>query len=301
MASSVPANLSALPLEHIIGAPMNAAIKAQVMAARETVNFINGVGMNVHPVTGEKSAINVDFKFDRPIEELVSLPGVPEPVRNIRVVPSKLSVPLLSIVPIPYIRIEDLTIQFEYSIADIETSESSSELGIEAGVEVNYWAVKASVKGSYSNKNKNTRSTDQRTTLSITVHAVQDSIPEGLARVLDMMNDQLQVVPLSTGTLTPAATARIDSVSPILGTAGTTELVVELTGSGLRGATKATVSGEGVTAVLQNSPLNPAEGQKDVTSAELKVSIPSQTKPGERTITLLTPQGEAATKFVVMP
>ena len=35
----------ALPMERIIGGPLQAVIKAQTMAASETANFINNVGL----------------------------------------------------------------------------------------------------------------------------------------------------------------------------------------------------------------------------------------------------------------
>ncbi len=233
--ANIPAILRDLPLEHIIGSPLQAAIKAQALAARTTVDFIKEVGLKAVPAAdlnqtalpagaaadapkqddapdGDTSkgyeARYVEFKFDRLIEEQVVVSPAPgaaagaQPVTATRhtVVPSRLTVPLLAIVPIPFIRINDMNISFEYSIKDIQTSESKSEKNVSTEVKGKYWFVSATVKGSYSNQNVNKRETDQRATLKITVNALQDKMPEGLGKVLDLLQDSMKVVPLSSGT-----------------------------------------------------------------------------------------------------
>lgn len=222
---NIPAELRALPLEHIVGSPLVAAIKAQALAAQTTVDFIKEVGLKprklatgetvdeldeVSGETGEQGfeARYVDFTFDRVLEEEVLIPpastapaGTP-PTKSTKynLVPSKLTVPLLAIVPIPYIRINDMTIDFEFQIKDVITSESTTEKKVSTKARVGGWFYKVNVKGSYSNRNVNKRQTDRRTTLKITVNAVQDEMPEGLSRVLDTLHESMKVVPLTAGT-----------------------------------------------------------------------------------------------------
>jgi hypothetical protein len=223
--ANIPSELRALPLEHIIGSPLVAAIKAQALAANTTVDFIKEVGLKPRALetgeseddldegTGESGlpgfeARYVDFKFDRILEEeLVTPPAADAPAgtpptktTKYSVVPSKLTVPLLAIVPIPYIRINDMTIDFEFQIKDVETRESTTEKKVSAKSKAAAWWVKTSIKGSYGNRTVNKRETDRRTTLKITVNAVQDQIPEGLGRTLDILNESTKVVPLSTAT-----------------------------------------------------------------------------------------------------
>jgi hypothetical protein len=220
--ANIPAELRALPLEHIIGSPLTAAIKAQALAARTTVDFIKEVGLKpraleggeseaeLDEVTGESGqpgleARYVEFKFDRVLEEEVvtspesTAPAGTPPTKTTKysVVPSKLTVPLLAMVPIPYIRINDMTIDFEFQIKDVETHESKSEANVSTNAKAGGWFYKVSVKGSYSNRTVNKRETDRRTTLKITVNAVQDQIPEGLGRILDILNEATKVVPLT--------------------------------------------------------------------------------------------------------
>jgi len=233
--ANIPAILRDLPLEHIIGSPMQAAIKAQAFAARTTVEFIKEVGLKpvaaadlaqtglppggvADPPKGDDApdgdttkayeARYVEFKFDRLVEEQSvqqpaanAAPGTPPTVvTRHTVVPSRLTVPLLAIVPIPFLRINDMTINFEYSIKDIVTTESKSEMKLSTEAKGSYWFVSASIKGSYANQSVNKRETDQRATLKINVNAVQDRMPEGLGKVLDMLHENMKVVPLSPGT-----------------------------------------------------------------------------------------------------
>jgi hypothetical protein len=222
--ANIPQELRALPFEQIIGSPLVAAIKAQALAAQTTADFIKEVGLKPRDYeeieeegkalpakfdeTSEEAedkgfeARYVEFKFDRILEEEITVPPTAEgqpPTKETKhyLVPSRLTVPLLSIVPIPYIRINDMTIDFEFHIKDVDTCESTTEKKASMKAKAGGWFYKVSGKGSYSNKTVNKRETDRRTTISVTVNAVQDAIPEGLGRVLDILHDSIKVVPLS--------------------------------------------------------------------------------------------------------
>lgn len=89
--------LQAIPFSSMIGGPLKACIEAQAMAAKTTWDFIQEVGLNQNPETGEKTAVNVAFSFNQ----------------NGRMV--QLNVPLLTIVPIPYIAIHSIDINLHIS------------------------------------------------------------------------------------------------------------------------------------------------------------------------------------------
>ena len=90
--------LQAIPFGSMIGGPLKACIEAQAMAAQTSWQFIQEVGLNTNPETGKKEAVNVSFQF----------------MQNGRMV--QLNVPLLTIVPIPYIAIHDIDINFKANI-----------------------------------------------------------------------------------------------------------------------------------------------------------------------------------------
>lgn len=104
----------------MIGGPLKACIDAQAMAAKTTWDFIQEVGLTVDLETGEKKAVNVSFSF----------------IQGGRMV--QLNVPLLTIVPIPYIAIHTIDINFKANISAASSSvnENSSSSALDAGAEV---------------------------------------------------------------------------------------------------------------------------------------------------------------------
>lgn len=171
--------LSAIPFGALIGGPMTAAIEAQSKAALASVEFIRAVGFdndgNIH---------NVVFKYKAGPEES----DVQE-----------LQVPLLTIVPIPFLRIDNMDINFKASISQsTETSNSSSSV-LEAGASVeagaSYLFAKAKMSASVSSKKDTSSTKDSRYaveyTMDINVHAVQDDVPGGMAKVLNLLTESI--------------------------------------------------------------------------------------------------------------
>ncbi len=178
--------LTGIPFSQIIGSPLKAAIEAQAMAAQTTWRFIQEVGLNTDD-KGEKKAVNVSFDFVQDGKEV------------------RLNIPLLTIVPIPYIAIDSIDIAFKAKInaessSHNEASESSStDLNAKVGGSVGWGPFKANFEASagYSSKKDSKATQDSKYsveyTLDITVKAGQDSMPAGLARVLDILNNSISV------------------------------------------------------------------------------------------------------------
>lgn len=204
--------LGALPFGNIIGGPLVAAVEAQAKAARSTVDFIQSVGYKPLPSGAQPNAPRelqtVEFKY---------LSGETDPQGNRKEV--QLTVPLLVIVPIPYIRIDDMTIQFKANIsaetAAQDTTTTATAANVNANVTGSYgWGpakVEASFSASYSAKKDSTSAANSRYaveyTMDIYVHAVQDDMPAGMQKVLNMLNESIQGPPKAAtpggGSVTP--------------------------------------------------------------------------------------------------
>jgi hypothetical protein len=166
------AEFQALPLEFIISAPLNGAVKAQAIAADNLRAFLEA------------------FK-DKTVEFKTSAS------QTTGATPSNgagqqlsVSVPLLAVVPVPYLRIDSLTASFKYEISQIVMDKSQTEKGVDldagtAGFLSNF--VRATVKGSVSSKSSSESTLNRSGSLEITVHASEAPIPEGLARVLSLL------------------------------------------------------------------------------------------------------------------
>lgn len=170
--------LQAIPFGSMIGGPLNACIEAQAMAAQTSWQFIQEVGLNTNPETGQKEAVNVSFQF----------------VQNGRVV--QLNVPLLTIVPIPYIAIQDIDINFKANISasssnvSEQSTSSSTDAALEAsgGLRFGPFHMSAKMNASYSSKKYSVEYT-----MDVAVKAGQESMPAGLAKVLELLGSSLDV------------------------------------------------------------------------------------------------------------
>lgn len=157
------------------------------MAAQTSWQFIQEVGLNTDPNTGQKEAVNVSFQF----------------MQNGHMV--QLNVPLLTIVPIPYIAIHDIDINFKANISasSSSVSEQSSSSALDVGAEASIGAkwgpfhMDAKMKANYSSK-KDSKATQESKysveyTMDVAVKAGQDSMPAGLAKVLELLGNTLDV------------------------------------------------------------------------------------------------------------
>lgn len=211
MAANIGAELQTLPLEYMLATPLTAAITAQALAAATTVAFIEKVGLQEDTTTGELSVRAAQFTFSQP---------VPDPANPGGVIfqDAKLTVPILSLAPIPFIRISDLNVSFEFKIRDVSSSQSKFEITAKTGFESSTKAegktgmgggligflggasasgtlesktkVTAEVSATYQSSNR--QMTDRSATFKMTLNAVQDAIPEGLSRVLTILNDAIK-------------------------------------------------------------------------------------------------------------
>lgn len=177
--------LQGIPFKNLIGGPLSACIQAQNDAAMTSINFINNVCLNEDKETGEKSAIYVSFSF----------------IQNGRKV--VINVPLIAIVPIPYIAINSIDINFKATVNGVECESNEDTYSEEYKRDTNTKSQKR--RGFILNKNKketkiNTSFSTKRdskstqdskfsveATIDVAVHAGQESMPAGMAKILEML------------------------------------------------------------------------------------------------------------------
>ncbi|MGH8065950.1 MAG: DUF2589 domain-containing protein [Candidatus Entotheonellia bacterium] len=172
------AELASLDFSQLIGGPMQAAIKAQAASANTTLEFIENFA--VDGSGGQAKLRTVDFTYkdytkkdDGSVEEAER----------------KLTVPMISLVPIPFLRIEQMTIDLAVKLNQITKNENVNTNVFKAGVDGKYLGCSFNV--SVSNTNVNTRADDVTRDYSMNVHvtAVQDSMPGGLSKMLNIFEN----------------------------------------------------------------------------------------------------------------
>jgi Protein of unknown function (DUF2589) len=182
--------LGQIPFGAIIGAPLKAAVEAQSAAAVACYDFIRKIGFN------DKGEVNnVTFSYQRK--------GTAPEGQTAPQVTVTLTVPVLTMMPLPFIRIESMNLSFKASISAVNASEAkkSEAIGLdgkfEAGAGLAVWKVSAS--GGISSKKDSTATNSSKYsvehTIDMSIHAVQDDMPAGLAKLLNIMTDSISVSP----------------------------------------------------------------------------------------------------------
>ena len=176
-----------LPMKDLIGAPLVAVCEAQANLAKSTEQYVREIGLQEIKQDGDDPPLfktrQVDFHFHKPM---------PSPDGSeITQAQVDISVPLLALVPVPALLIQDVSIEFNMEVKSSATSKSST--GAEAGFKasVGFGPFSASMHGSVSSHNEQTRKSDNSAKYNVKISAKQSETPEGLSRVLDMLRDTI--------------------------------------------------------------------------------------------------------------
>lgn len=110
-----------------------------------------------------------------------------------------LQVPLLTIVPIPFIRVASTDIELNVKINSISNTSTSSETDVKTDTKVSASYKAFFAKGSvninasvaHQKKSSSTEEVKKEYSLNIKIHAVQDDIPVGMSRILDILEDAI--------------------------------------------------------------------------------------------------------------
>ncbi|MDJ0599818.1 MAG: DUF2589 domain-containing protein [Crocosphaera sp.] len=181
------AALQGIPFSALIGGPLGAAVDAQAQSAKTTIDFIQNVGMTGS--ADNRKAIQVEFVYYADGRE------------------AKLIVPLLTILPIPYLSVDSVDINFKASINassstyQENTTEEETKAAGSADVTFGWGPVSATAhfEASYSSK-KDSKATQESKysveyTMDVHIHAGQEDMPAGLAKVLNILGDSITPTP----------------------------------------------------------------------------------------------------------
>ena len=162
-----------LQMDQLIGGPLRSAADANAHLANSTADFINNIGFD-----NKGNVRNVMFGYQKRTANEDGTSNLDE---------LKVAVPILAIVPIPNLQVDEVNILFDMEVKQSEREESSRDMSASLDASVKIWPVRVNVTGSVSSHQSNTRSSDNSAKYHVDVRATNHGIPEGLARVLDMM------------------------------------------------------------------------------------------------------------------
>ncbi|MEY8393092.1 DUF2589 domain-containing protein [Lachnospiraceae bacterium 45-W7] len=170
---SVTEQFAGLDMKNLIGGPLTAAADASILLARSTAEFINDVGFDAN---GKVRTASFGYQKRSANEDGTS---------NLEEM--QVAVPVLAIVPIPNLQIDEVNVLFDMEVKQSEKSEKSTDLGASLTGSAKFGPIKISITGSVSSHSSNTRSSDNSAKYHVDVRASNHGTPEGLSRVLDMM------------------------------------------------------------------------------------------------------------------
>lgn len=172
---------SGLPMQDLIGTPLKAACDAQVLLARSTYEFIRDVGFD-----GDKTR-HADFSFNRYV--VTGKDAMGNDIMDQQKV--ALEVPVLAIVNVPSLMVDQVDITFDMEVRSSESSTETEDKSFagKASASIGWGCFKASVEmsGSVASHKENSRKSDNSAKYHVEVHAADAGMPEGLSRVLDII------------------------------------------------------------------------------------------------------------------
>lgn len=156
--------LGALDFKRIIGAPLSACVSAQEEAAQATLEYINEVVFrrkdddpdNLEPVT-------VTFYFESA--------GVV----------NRLTIPLLCIVPVPYLQIEQVNLTFQATVTESSMSDDLLQLKAKYSSPGDSGEESDASKAEYQN----------RRCIDVNLCVTAADMPMGISKMLEIFNNQL--------------------------------------------------------------------------------------------------------------
>lgn len=186
---NLPAEFQQLPLHAIIAEPLMAVVDGQTKSALATQAFIQSFLQPAASGGGNApQAMNVTFST-----------SIVNPQNSAEPTAVTVTAPLLSIVPIPNLRIDSLSVSFKYEVSQViasstsKTDTASGTLGAKIGLAS--WGANLSLSGSVTSDSKQSSTTNRSGVLDIEMHASEAPMPEGLAKILSILSNAITVTP----------------------------------------------------------------------------------------------------------
>ncbi len=177
-------NFKGIPIADLISAPLLASCEAQARICKDIVSFVKSL------IKEDGTPQTLDFILNRLVANNQG---------ELQKVSSKVKAPILGLVPIPGLLIDDVEIEFSMEVHSTSSNQTQKEQKQDHSSKKNKkdtldpqlqeWLNEETlqINGNLSSINKTNRSTDNSAKYHIKISAKQHQVPEGMARILDMM------------------------------------------------------------------------------------------------------------------
>jgi hypothetical protein len=213
---SMAQQFTGLPMDSLIGGPLNAAAKANAaMAVTQTKFLLDTCFSKSTTSGGGYTPIMIKMSITRGVIQPNSTPGS-TPI--IVPVTTTFDLPLLTIVPLNSLGVDNVNVTFEMEVKSSfaeeqsEASETTIKASTEFEVKVGWGPISATVKGSasYDHKDSSNHSTHYEKSNSakytVSVHAGQLPLPKGVNTIIEAYTAAIQPITLPTQSSTTTTT-----------------------------------------------------------------------------------------------
>lgn len=170
------------PMASYIGAPLQAVIESSIMSVKSTAEFIEEVGTKTTK-DGKIVPRNIPFFYNRTGYDQKTGESYAEKVR--------VEIPLISLVKVPNIEIHKIDYSFSLEIKSVTDSSLSNKTGKRLSEFQNPRSPMPKLYGVISAPHTHTRRTNTSTKMQLDVQAEKSETTEGMARIMDLMNQSI--------------------------------------------------------------------------------------------------------------
>jgi hypothetical protein len=177
--SGLGSELNNIDFFKLISGPLNAVVQAQTASAMSTIALIKEIGFETDENGNPTAVRKVDFVYEKV--------GKNEDGSD-RVESTKVSVPILAMVNIPSLRIQDVDIQFNAKINGVEEVKTTQSFDIKGEAGFGMGPFKLKVSASFQRSTTSGSRVEREYTMAVKVKATQDEMPPGLEKILNLLS-----------------------------------------------------------------------------------------------------------------
>lgn len=214
---SMAQQFTGLPMEDLIGGPLNAAAKANAAMALTQTRFLMETcfgkieseekDANGNPQSVSYKPVMIEMSLERGVLTTTTDENNNSKL-DIQTVTTKFNLPLITIIPINSLGVNNIDITFEmevkssYSETENETKEKSTQGNGSFETKLGWGPLSVSIKGSasYSSRDSSTHDTHYEKSnsakYSVNVHAGQLPVPKGVNTIIEAFTQAIQPIEL---------------------------------------------------------------------------------------------------------
>ncbi|WP_411328796.1 DUF2589 domain-containing protein [Anaerofustis stercorihominis] len=168
---SINDKFTGLDFEKLIGAPLKASVDANEQLAKSTADFIQNVNFDKN----EQRTVSFKYKIKDDENNKINI-----------------DVPLLALVPIPSLNMDEINILFDMEVKDTAKDNLNNKIP-ENNENAKFSMIDVSINGSKASHIKNTKRSTNESKYQVNLKTVNKLAPEGLKILLEDISEKVSI------------------------------------------------------------------------------------------------------------